>query len=552
MISFDAIECQDYMIALELKEIKFKIYAGQVKYEQDNAKIPQANVKRQTGLDEPTGFTEFCKSASEEDKFTKIDESEIWAHITNYFEFAESNMLRITKKPEWDPIYAERYETTNHLMSVDELENTIHTYYQFIKNYEKKICVINPVTVCKKIDSALQNKRSKELDKAAIDLSYEPQERDYLREWLEAMQAKDINVVYDLFRHWLWQVKRNLNGRATVNQLFIVLRSATQGLGKTYTIKYLLNPIKKFSLNSDLSNVMEERSFGSDSSKYLVLNFDEMSGADKACINKLKTWTTEANVSYRPMGTNNSKNVKKIASGIGTSNHAMSSYLRDNTGNRRFVEIDLCAKKRPEITNTAEFIENGEAWLSIWKNIDENLERGYHNPDDATQKTYIADCLSNSSADTDFFRDMFIWDSKDNQRYNHRIDTIFMVYKKYCRSMGFKEKGKIQFIQSCETMIDTKKFKDMEMKNYSGHKILKLPALSEYFATLTGVKSAYEFKNKDNSDMFIYIDDTKIDDTKIDDENKKAIESKTADIAVNNSFVKQQRILISPNRSNND
>lgn len=535
----DPIECQEYINELDKNEIKFKIYAGQIKYEQDNVKIPQANVKRQTKLDEPNGFAEFCKSASEEDKFTKIDESEIWSHITNYFEFAESNMLRMLKEPEWDPVYAERYNTSNRLMSVDELENTIHTYYQFIKSYEKKICIISPMTVCKKIDSALQNKRIKELDKTADDFAYEPQTRDYLREWLEAMQAKDIDIVYDLFRHWLWQVKRNMHNKNTVNQLFIVLRSATQGLGKTYSIRYLLNPIKKFSMNSDLSNVMEERSFGSDSSKYLVLNFDEMSGADKACINKLKTWTSEAHVSYRPMGTNNSKSVKKLASGIGTSNHAMSTYLRDNTGNRRFVEIDLEAKKRPEITNNTDFADGGIAWLSIWKNIDENLERGYHFPEtNIKQKVYIEDCLSNSSADTDFFRDMFVWDTKNNQQCNYRIDTIFMVYKKYCRAMGYREKGKIQFSQSCDTVIDSKKFKGFEVKNYGGHKILKLPVMSEYFATLTSVKSAFEFKTKDGTDMFKYFDDTQIDDDKLDGENNKAKESIIADVFVNQSFAK--------------
>lgn len=539
MSNYDPIECQDYMNELEKNEIKFKVYAGQIKYEQDNVKIPQANVKRQTKLDEPNGFIDFCKTASEEERFIKIDESEIWNHITNYFEFAESNMLRMLKEPEWDPVYAERFGTSNRLMSVDELENTIHTYYQFIKNYEKKICIINPMTVCKKLDSALQNKRIKELDRVASDFSYEPQERDYLREWLEAMNAKDIDIVYDLFRHWLWQVKRNMHNKTTVNQLFIVLRSATQGLGKTYSIRYLLEPIKKFALNSDLGSVMEERSFGSDSSKYLVLNFDEMSGADKACINKLKTWTSESAVSYRPMGTNNSKSVKKIASGIGTSNHAMSSYLRDNTGNRRFVEIDLQAKKRPEITNTPEFAEGGIAWLSIWKNIDENLERGYHQPEtNLKQKTYIEDCLSNSSADNDFFRDMFVWDDKNTQRYNHRIDTIFMVYKKYCRAMGFKEKGKIQFSQSCDTVADAKKFKTFEIKNYSGHKILKLPALSEYFATLIGVKGSIEFRTKDMLDSFEYIDDTKINDEQLENENDKAEESRIADVHVNDSFTK--------------
>ena len=422
-------------------------------------------VKMIVGKDIPANLNEYMKETEqklkdaekEENQLPLLSEQETWEKISPCFDLGKNGDFIMLQPPEWDDLLIERFNKGLKTVKASELTLSIKTFYNFYQKHKKFNPIIDRELMCSKLEPRLVTRRMEELKILSATLAYEPQERDYLKEWLIAFDVENLDDAYDLFRHWLWQVKRNACGLQTKNEIMLVLRSLTHGVGKSWSINYLTNPLNKFILHPGLNSITEERSIALDSSNNLVLNFDELAGAERTAIDGLKKWVTNPNISYRPMGTNMSQTVTKLASGIGTSNKPIAQYIKDPTGNRRFIELILRVKKRPEITNTDEFKENGIAWISIWKNIDENLENGYYLPEiKASHKVFASNCLSNGDVTSNMFEEIFVW--SEQPCYNIRQQQLYNLYKEYCSINKLMAVSVQNFRIGLQTIIDSKKF----------------------------------------------------------------------------------------------
>ena len=438
--------------------------------------------------DFPNNLNEFLNEMANQQKesdkaeqlIPQMSEQETWEKINPCFDISKNGNFKMINAPEWDDMLKERFDAGIYEVSTNGLILSIKTFYNYHIN--KRICrpIIDRELMCQKFDERMITRRMHELKTLSSAMSYEPQDRDYLKDWLEAMECENVNISLQLFKHWLWLVKRNMFGLEVKYETLLVLRSLSHGIGKSWSIDFLTEPLSKFVIHPGLSSITEERSIALDSANNLILNFDELAGAERTQIESLKKWVTNQNMTYRPMGTNSSTNVRKLASGIGTSNKPIAQFIKDNTGNRRFIELVLNVKDRPELTKTDEYKKGGIAWLSIWKNIDENNNSGYYDPDsNVKQKAFVQNCLSSGDVVTNMFKDIFVWDDLPKHQ-NIRQQQLYNIYKEYCCQNRQQPVQLENFKVALSTLIDSDKFRIT--KTFSRNtNWYKLPAVYDYW-----------------------------------------------------------------------
>jgi len=161
-------------------------------------------------------------------------------------------------------------------------------------------------------------------------------EWDRLAEVFDEVPALSINVL----KHSIWQVKQKSAGRAVVHHLMPVIFSPVQGGGKTTFVRRFLGPLHE--LASDpvtLSDVVDTRSGGL--FRYLVLFVDDVDKPSKGQVPLLKSTVTADRLFRRMLGKSWGKNWNQESSFIGTANERVSKLIDDDTGHRRFAELQF-------------------------------------------------------------------------------------------------------------------------------------------------------------------------------------------------------------------
>src|SRR5207302_233324 len=103
--------------------------------------------------------------------------------------------------------------------------------------------------------------------------------------------------------HFIWQVKRKLNGLKVDHHLMLVLHGK-QRSGKTEATKALLKPISLLiDMPGDLTILGDERQVFRQEQFYVTF-FDEMAKADKVNVDALKNRITTERVQWRVLGAN--------------------------------------------------------------------------------------------------------------------------------------------------------------------------------------------------------------------------------------------------------
>lgn len=137
--------------------------------------------------------------------------------------------------------------------------------------------------------------------------------------------------------------------------------------GKTISVKRLLSPIDGMHGGVGF-DFMTHDSKAYRLSVLPVMFFDEMAGATKMDIKNLKNIMTEEVRELRRLyGNPSMRNL--VSSFMGCSNEDISGLIRDETGNRRFIQFE---------TRKVDYRAMQEIdALKIWKSIDENAESPY-------------------------------------------------------------------------------------------------------------------------------------------------------------------------------
>src|ERR1700677_2673917 len=190
-----------------------------------------------------------------------------------------------------------------------------------------------------------------------------------LQAFVTALIGNPEPKVVAVLAHYLWTIKRRLQGKPIVYQIMPILLGK-QGTGKSVFVENLLKPIQNLTLEINLSDVVDPRYHLSFSKNFAII-INEMAGANKTDVEKLKNLITAKNNDVRKLHTNTVTKVKQNASLIGTTNKPVAEIIHDVTGARRFYEIR-------SLDHLDWSSINGIDYLALWRGIDETKDRGYY------------------------------------------------------------------------------------------------------------------------------------------------------------------------------
>lgn len=238
---------------------------------------------------------------------------------------------------------------------------------------------------------------------------------------------------------WIWQVKRKMAGRR-IPRCIMPVFTGEQNDGKSYLVtEHIFRQFDPCLItdNADLdmlNNTNDRRSIGS---SYLVL-FDEMAGARKVEMNKLKNFITATHIDGRQMyGAGNVK-TPQLASLIGTSNLPLSGLIADNTGMTRFYEI--------AVDKAVMFANRGARDAYDWSGWVASIDVNGEDPRAAFAAS-IAAVQADLKNDT---VGLWVEDADAVTKHSDRstLAEMFEDYQQYCRTCAFPDKlGRNKFAE---------------------------------------------------------------------------------------------------------
>lgn len=196
-------------------------------------------------------------------------------------------------------------------------------------------------------------------EKSAIDAMLET--------WVKKTFSPDQSPGYvaAVLRKFMWQCKRKMVGLPVTNHLMPVLLGK-QGVGKSTVIKSLCQPLDEAVRHLNFVQVADER-VRLKMAESIIVFLDEMSGAKKADMDEVKRVVTADRADVRPLGTNDMINRENRATFIGASNDTMDQLIRDQSGNRRFVGLNVLDEPDWKASDDID-------WNLVWVSVDEQGE----------------------------------------------------------------------------------------------------------------------------------------------------------------------------------
>lgn len=220
----------------------------------------------------------------------------------------------------------------------------------------------------KAVEEYLEVKKQEALEeiKAAIKCTGENLEE--LRRFLHAATGRHDDVELAVLAHIIWQVKRKIFHKKVFAHQMVIFRGP-QGIGKTEAIRQLFKPLLGWFKSASLSEITDDRwkLFLRDG---FVVFCDELQYAERTSVDALKNIVSADTFETRKLGGNIYVNVTQNCTFVGATNRSVSEMIRDNTGMRRFFEIESLYKMDWETMNNLDA-------LKIWQGIDETREKTY-------------------------------------------------------------------------------------------------------------------------------------------------------------------------------
>lgn len=182
--------------------------------------------------------------------------------------------------------------------------------------------------------------------------------------FIESITGTNIDETKLVMKHFIWQIKRKMFNKSVDYHMMPVMKGE-QGIGKSSIIRSLLSPIKEFVADTNFNAITEDKNHNL--WKNFVLVFDEMGRSTNNNIEEIKRRITAEQFTSRIMKTNTDTIVENKATFIGSTNRDISSMIIDNTGMRRFFQIECLSSFDWMVTNSIDF-------LMLWRSIDENAK----------------------------------------------------------------------------------------------------------------------------------------------------------------------------------
>lgn len=180
-----------------------------------------------------------------------------------------------------------------------------------------------------------------------------------------------------VFECFIWQVKRKISGIPVEHHVMPVLYSKSHGTGKSVSVEALVAPLKEFVLHLQL-DVFRDTFFRKAFSEHFVVIFDELQGAGRTDIESMKNVITANTLSARGMRTQDVDTIPQNCTFIGTTNRPLADLIFDNTGMRRFVELELDSMADLEVITGEKWVDgerikakNPIDFKKVWQSVPE-------------------------------------------------------------------------------------------------------------------------------------------------------------------------------------
>lgn len=222
-------------------------------------------------------------------------------------------------------------------------------------------------------------------------IKYDPKKVAACEKWLRNVYdffkpTESFELFCTIMKHWAWQIKRKLLGRKVVHHIWPNFYGAA-GTGKTTFIKKMCSPMEDVTSTTTISKIFDDTREIKRLTENLVLIFDELAlnvdseesgklNADQKAI--LKSIITGEFIDARVYGTQNQAKKVITFSCISSANNHLYDIIYDETTMRRFFEFHCTAEK---VTNFDDINRTLDNSVYFWMGIDEDLDRGYFNPD---------------------------------------------------------------------------------------------------------------------------------------------------------------------------
>nr|BFD33771.1 hypothetical protein GTC16762_33900 [Pigmentibacter ruber] len=285
---------------------------------------------------------------------------------------------------------------------------------------------------------------------------------DNLGKFCKALTGTDNEVDRVVLYHFIWQVKRKMFGLKVYDHLMPIVYG-TQKIGKSEAIKKLLSPIHDLYVSSKFLSITDERKSKSFERNF-VMFFDEMQGATRADIENVKEKITCDRVAYRPLFTNDEEQVDNNCSFIGTSNKPLYRLIRDETGMRRFYQINAMQKCNWEAINSIDY-------MAIWLDVNEEIDLPFIRSKDFESK------IKAQQEDNRDKHSVELW-VEENEilagTLKNEINTLYAHYSHYCRLGGLLCESKVWFSKKMIELLCLERLKSNGKVFYHLNKQLSL------------------------------------------------------------------------------
>lgn len=298
---------------------------------------------------------------------------------------------------------------------------------------------------------------AKIFDKIAYDASMvDPCERFLHGLYNYLKPEESFDIFKTLMMHWGWECKRRMLGRDVVWHIWINLFGAT-GIGKTTLLKKLCSPMADYTSVTNISMLFDSTREIAKLSEYYVLIFDELAvnvegepGGFLTEDNKatLKSMLTADYLDVRVYGTQRQSKQKITFVPISSANNHLYDIIFDDTSMRRFFEFHCTAEKPKDYNGINKYLEHSDVF---WRGINEDLERGYWDPNG----TEIGEEISKIQASyypTRTTTSMWI-NACRVMAGNMSGTNAYKAYCGWCRETGNKQKTMQNFIKDIAHML---------------------------------------------------------------------------------------------------
>lgn len=280
---------------------------------------------------------------------------------------------------QWLDQHKTKIDARGTLIGTDGRDNT-QLFDTMYLDYCEQIATFN-YKADKKIKAAPESNMQKALDELISlelldqrrrmfsSLQFSGADLTLLQNFVTALIGEAKPKVVGVLAHYIWMIKRRLAGKPVVYHLMPIILGK-QGAGKSEAVLRLLSPIEPVTQFLHLDEVIDPRFQLSFASNFAIA-INEMAGANKTDVEKLKNLITADRSDIRKLHTNSVMKVKQNASLIGTTNKPVAEIIHDTTGARRFYEIRCLDRLDWDNINALDYV-------GLWRAIDEGKDRGYY------------------------------------------------------------------------------------------------------------------------------------------------------------------------------